>query len=239
MLLARCCSNISGTMILRFPGQYTDTATALNQNWFRDYDPAIGRYVESDPVGLLGGINTYAYVDGNPLSLKDPSGRLGLVGAGIGAGIGGGGDLAYQLYENGGRLGCVNWGQVAAAAGIGAFIGSGAEFLFAGEALADTIPLFRAVNPAELSDIEATRGFRNPFGTEVKYFSTTEEGASSYAQQTSGTGFYQGPYTIVQTTAPADILNNPLLTSTVDRGISTVTDPTETLPQLGPIQILP
>jgi hypothetical protein len=44
------------------------------QNYFRDYDPAIGRYVESDSVGLVGGTNTYAYVANNALSFVDPKG---------------------------------------------------------------------------------------------------------------------------------------------------------------------
>jgi RHS repeat-associated protein len=56
---------------LRFPGQYADAETALNQNWFRDYDSTIGRYIQSDPIGLLGGTNTYAYVGANPIIYGD------------------------------------------------------------------------------------------------------------------------------------------------------------------------
>ncbi len=62
---------ISFTYNLRFPGQYYDAETALHYNYFRTYDPSTGRYLESDPIGLDGGLNTYAYVDSNPLGYVD------------------------------------------------------------------------------------------------------------------------------------------------------------------------
>ena len=59
---------------MRFPGQYFDNETNLHYNYFRDYDPDSGRYVESDPVGLEAGLNTYSYVGSRPLLLRDSSG---------------------------------------------------------------------------------------------------------------------------------------------------------------------
>jgi RHS repeat-associated protein len=62
------------TFNLRLPGQYFDAESGLNYNNARDYDPSSGRYVESDPIGLSGGVNTYAYSAGDPLSAFDRSG---------------------------------------------------------------------------------------------------------------------------------------------------------------------
>jgi len=64
------------TFNLRFPGQYEDEETGLSYNYFRTYAPSTGRYLEPDPIGLMGGINRYEFVAGNPLIAVDPSGLL-------------------------------------------------------------------------------------------------------------------------------------------------------------------
>ena len=76
-------------MDLRFPGQWFQAESGLHQNWMRDYDPALGRYLQADPLGLVDGASVYGYALQNPGRWTDPYGlEAGVViwgGAGWGS----------------------------------------------------------------------------------------------------------------------------------------------------------
>lgn len=69
---------------LRFPGQYFDPETGMHYNYMRDFDSQTGRYIESDPIGIRGGLNTYVYANANPVKFVDPAGLDPWVGGSAG-----------------------------------------------------------------------------------------------------------------------------------------------------------
>ena len=72
--LAATSTNAAAENNHRFPGQYFDQETSLAQNYFRDYEKDIGRYVQSDPVGLRGGINRWEYAESRSQTISDSAG---------------------------------------------------------------------------------------------------------------------------------------------------------------------
>lgn len=100
------------TFPIRHAGQYYDQEVNLFYNYFRDYDPITGRYVESDPIGLDGGLNTYGYVGGNALSLVDPKGLAAafpVIGLGETINLGLAISLIYNMPDTSDNAPPVEW----------------------------------------------------------------------------------------------------------------------------------
>jgi RHS repeat-associated protein len=111
-----------------FAGGLYDHDTGLVRFGAREYGARVGRWTAKDPILLAGGLNLYAYVDGDPVNRSDPNGRFWWIAAG--AAVGAGADLGLQLYGNGGDFGNVDWGEVALGGTAGALFGAGGEFVF-------------------------------------------------------------------------------------------------------------
>ncbi|WP_287399872.1 RHS repeat-associated core domain-containing protein [Nitrosomonas sp. H1_AOB3] len=118
--------NIATGTRFRYTGQQFLGSLNLYYYKARFYSPALGRFLQTDPIGTADDLNLYAYVGNNPINFNDPSGLCPwCVAAGVGAIVGGGIDFGVQLYENGGHLSEVNWVEV----GISALAGAGLSAL--------------------------------------------------------------------------------------------------------------
>ena len=108
--------NLLGELNLGLPGQYRDVESGIWHNHFRSYDPATGRYLQHDPIGLAGGLNGYVYASGNPVGVVDP---LGLEGV----------DLRRTQLETAlaaGEITQEEFGDTLRAEGVGGLLGAGA-----------------------------------------------------------------------------------------------------------------
>jgi hypothetical protein len=110
----------------------------------------------------------------------------------------------------------------------GAVEAAGTMVFRVGAEAGGTTTLYRAVMPGEAADIAASGVLRNPNGIEVKYFSTTIDGAASYAQQASR-AFGDGPFTFIRVDVPTNLITTEMRV-TVDRGVPTVVLPSNMLP---------
>jgi RHS repeat-associated protein len=238
-----------------------DRESGLGDYSARKYDGENGEFPTVDEWWeRYRSTSPYVYSFDNPVRLSDPSGRGGgVTGPRVFVeepDMGGGADLgegAFALADEmagaqRGKMGLEPEGSEAAGGGVSEEELAAAEKAAESEAnnaksdktAEDNISLYRAVSPSELKDLQDNNGkFRNPKGVESKYFSTTPDGASSYAKQSykAGGAVYEGPYTVVSTETTAKFVNSSM-TVTVDGGIPTVVIPTAQLSGLTPAKLL-
>ncbi|MBT4160597.1 MAG: RHS repeat protein [Gammaproteobacteria bacterium] len=116
-------------MPMRFPGQYADPESGYSYNYFRDYDPTLGRYIQSDPIGLAGGINPLVYALLSPKMFSDKQGLCPICLPLVGAIIGGVNGYAGVMATGGSDT------EARAAAVYGALVGAASTTIKAGFAI--------------------------------------------------------------------------------------------------------
>ena len=153
-----------------FPRQYGDEETGNDQNWSRTYDPELGQYLQSDTIGLAGGLNRYAYVGGDPVRRVDPTGDFAflipaipyIAGVLTGVAI----DLYIQTQIEGKSLRCVNLTSVGVSA-AGGLIPS-----------VSFVKPFRALKSGIRQEKRISRVFGKAFTSKKKWDAITDFGVT-------------------------------------------------------------
>lgn len=209
------------TINLRLPGQYYDSETGLHYNWHRYYHPQSGRYITSDPIGLDGGLNTFGYVDANPLNWSDPSGLIftpETVWDGVSLGVG---LVSLEESLDEGNYGGAILDVVGIVADAAAFVtpvvpgGAGLGIKACREAAdnADNfVDGYRAVSKSEADDIieNGLRPKPNGQSMEDKWFSETLEGAEKFKEK------YPDLEDIVKVKVPKEVYDRSYKHSNID-----------------------
>jgi len=171
--------NNTAPLNLGFPGQYYDQESGLWHNGYRDYSASLGRYIESDPIGMAGGTNTYSYTDADPLLKVDPSGLFcvpewlaALSGSAVGGAVLGGLTGAAetrtpQLAAVGAGVGAAVFGITTAAKQIFGDSPNGDSGASAGAQTLDTLVetggnLPAAIGAAAVTAISVKAGYKGP-----------------------------------------------------------------------------
>jgi len=212
----------------------------------RYYDPQVGRFLTEDPSRKGG--NWYAYCENDPINKTDPTCMQSQWSYGIGdalqsmARVDFGREEFGYAYNAPNPLMAAGW-TIAGTAKMALDIGKAAAVAAAIPAIATAAgmvavgwgakELYRAVQPAELADIQASQVFRSISpSSEGKYFTTSAVEASSYAKL-AVRGFGDPPYTLAATTASRSVLKG-LSSAQVEGGIKAWVIPNERLPELPP-----
>ncbi|MBZ0167635.1 MAG: RHS repeat-associated core domain-containing protein, partial [Candidatus Omnitrophica bacterium] len=198
-----------------FTGRRFDEETGIYYYRNRQYDPAIGRFLQRDPLGYYDSMNLYEYVGSNPVNSVDP---LGL----------------QTVTEYGTIISLIIMGAIVVEELINQLVVSYRnEMIQEGDEC--RVPVFRAVREEEYIQIMSTQTFINPIGVEVKYFTFTYEEAVEEGGRLDD-AFHDGPYSVVGSTFPGkDIRPDMIVPPGTDRlpngGIVIYT---EDLPKLSP-----
>ncbi len=253
-------SNLLGTTI-GYTGQRYDSEKGLYYYRARHYSPALGRFLQPDPLGYGPGMNMYGYVHNDPVNRTDSSGTVdddflaarrvlgsayslndavttpaAFITAGIFAYLGGAGLAAANesivMSSLGLRAGALlGAGAAGGVAGVGT-LGISRDAIASGTYTGKEVA-YRAVMNAEKDDILATGQFlnRGPTGPEIKYFAPTAEQAARYAKAAFGKFGDTSEYTTVRATAPMGTFGSG---TGVERGITALTVRTEQLQNVTP-----